>query len=92
MQDDIPSSKRFAEDRGEMVESGAWSTFESIVLNEVHQVVEKISDEDTVKMYNDIKYYANSTFCTLPLPENVVFRSKSSAQINGKLLHIKQHK
>ena len=63
----MPTSKRFAEDRGETVESGMWSTFESIVLNEVHQ-----------------------TFCTLPLPENIVFRSKSSAQIYGKLLHTKQ--
>ena len=58
LQDDIPSSKKFAEDRGETVESGVWSTFESIVLNEVQQIVEENSDLDIVKMYNDIKYYA----------------------------------
>ena len=52
-------------------------------------MVEENSDVDAVKMYNDIKYYSNSTLCTLPLPENVVFRFKSRAQIHGNLLQIK---
>ena len=42
LQNDIPSSKKFAEDRGEKVESGVRSTFECIVLNEVQQVAEEI--------------------------------------------------
>ena len=88
----VPSSKKFAEDRGETVESGVWSTFESIVLHEIQQIVEENVNPDPMNMYNDVRNYATSTFCTVPLPENALFRSKSSAQINGKILHVKQQK
>ena len=53
-------------------------------------MAERNAEVDIVKLYNEIQYYANSRFCTFPLPENTVFRPKSSTQINGKLLHIKQ--
>ena len=92
LQDNLPSSKKFAEDRGEKVESGVWSTFESIVLHEIQQIVEENANLDPTNMYNDVRNYATSTFCTIPLPENALFRSKSSAQINGKILHIKKQK
>ena len=91
MQEDVPSSKRFAEERGELVEAGTWSNFESIVLNEIYYIAEKDQNVDAVKLYDDVVYYAHSNFCTSPLPDNIVFRKKSSKQVTSKLSYIKGH-
>ena len=53
MQKDTPCSKKLLK----TVESRLWSTFESIVVNEVYQITEK--DSDVVKMYNDVQCYVN---------------------------------
>ena len=74
------------------MESGVWSTFESIVLHEIQKIVEENVNLDPTNMYNDVRNYATSTFCTVPLPENALFHYKSSVQINGKILHVKQQK
>lgn len=88
----MPSSKRFAEERGELVEAGSWSNFESIVLNQIYQILEKDQNVDAIKLYGDVVYYAHSNFCTSPLPDNIVFRMKSSNQVTSKLSYIKGHK
>ena len=90
MQEDVPSSKRFAKERGELVEAGSWSNFESIVLSEVHEIAEKDRNVDIAKLYNDVVYYAHSTFCTTPLPDNIVFRTKSCNQVASKLSYMKR--
>jgi len=84
MQIALPNSKKFAEDRGEQLSTGVWSNFESIVLKEVIET-SKIHESSTLELYNDIVYYANSKFCTEPVDEKTVLRTKTSAQIKGKL-------
>ena len=86
LQQAIPSSKLFAVDRGETLSAAIWSDFESIVLDEIC----KRSQEDfnVEKMYNDIVGYSKSTFCTVPLNEDIVFREKNNAQIVSKIKHM----
>ena len=90
MQEDVPSSKRFAEERGELVEARTWSNFESIVLSEIHDIAEKDHNAHTVKSCNDVVHYAHSNFCTSPLPGNIIFRTKSSNQVASKLSYMKR--
>ena len=73
---DIPSSKRFAIDKGEVISTAIWSEFETIVIQEVMKYLEDESkdEEELTKMYNDVVYYASSLFCTLHLPDDAVFR------------------
>ena len=91
MQEDVPSSKRFAEERGELVETGCWSNFETLVLSEIHNIAEKNQNADSVKLYNDVVNYAHSNFCTCPLPDNIIFQTKSSNQVASKLSYIKRN-
>ena len=56
-------------DRGECMSNAIWSDLESIVLSEfcAHD-----GDKASTKLQNDIVYFANPTFCTNFLPQNVV--------------------
>lgn len=65
MQITLPTSKRFAEDKGEEMSTSVWSSFESILLREI--IKESKKDQSIVphKIYNDVVYYANSNFCTI---------------------------
>ena len=80
----IPSSKKFALDRGECISVGIWSDFETLVLNEVHEI-SKRTDLDKTKLYNDVVHYTHSKFCITPIPEGIVFREKTCTQVNSKL-------
>ncbi len=82
---DIPTSKKFALERGEILSTGVWSDFESIVLNEIISHQEKDSTIDIVTTYNDIVYYSMSTFCAIPLLDGTVFRQKNSKQIHSRI-------
>lgn len=85
MQITLPTSKRFAEDKGEEMSTSVWSSFESILLREI--IKESKKDESIVphKIYNDVVYYANSNFCTIHSNEVTVLRTKTNAQIQSKL-------
>ena len=75
-QQDIPSSKRFAEDRQKKISKGPWSEFESLLLN---QVISKFLPDDLAaitKLYNDVVYYSTSPFSIYPLPSDIVLRKK----------------
>ena len=79
---DVPTSKRFALERSELLSEAIWSDFESIVL---HEICSKLEDNNEIlKLYNDIVDYSKTTYCLYPLPQDVVFRSKSAAQISCK--------
>ena len=56
MQITLPSSKRFAEEKGEEMSTGVWSSFEIILLKEIIKASKK--DELIIphKMYDDIVY------------------------------------
>ena len=76
----LPSSKKFALDRGEFLSTSLWSDFESIVLNEILNVVEEGNAEsDVTKLYNDTVY------CAVPLMQSILFREKSKEQIKSKI-------
>ena len=82
----LPSSKKFALDRGESLSTSLWSDFESIVLNEILNVVEEgNAQSDVTKLYNDTVYYSKSSFCAFPVMQNIVFREKTKQQINSKI-------
>ena len=86
LQKEIPSSKNFVLDRGESLSTAIWSDFESIVLEEISASEQQ--DENMTKLFNDIVYYSKSSFCTIPLTEDIVFREKTSSQISAKIEHI----
>ena len=79
---EVPSCKRFATDRGEVVSETIWSDFESIIL---HKICLKMEDIHSIlKMYDDIVHYSNTPYCVFALPPNVIFR-RTSAQISSKM-------
>ena len=87
MQVTLPHSKDFAEERGEKLSEGSWSTFESLVIHEVC-IEHRESDIGTItKTYNDIVSYSNAVYCIAALPLNVVFRSKAETQVQSKIVH-----
>ena len=77
MQVEIPSSKMFAVDRGEVVSEAVWSSFESIVLDELCKSPD-VESADIPKLYNDIVCYSTCNFCTMPLQDDVLFRNKTT--------------
>ena len=89
LQQEIPSSKRFALDRGESLSKGTWSDFETIVIDEICKLSRKQQlDKNITEAYNNIVYYSKSTFCTIPLESTIVFREKTSAQISSKIAYM----
>jgi len=89
MQVDIPSSKKFAIDRGEAISESIWSDFETLVLKEIQLFVLNDADRaDVVKLYNDVVSYSSSSFCTIKIEEDAVFRKKSENQIASKVSHL----
>ena len=92
LQVSIPSSKRFAEIRDEKVAEGFWSEFETLVLQEVISEINAHEDHSGIeKLYNDIVYYATSSFCSSPLPPCIVLRKKTSSQVLSKVNYIETH-
>lgn len=90
LQIEIPSSKKFAVERGEVLPANIWSTLETIVLSELKNI-EETEDLDTFQLYNEIVSYSQSNFCTLPLDDEVVLRNKTATQIASKLKHMFEH-
>ena len=92
LQVDITCSKKFASDSGEDISHGVWSNFETLVVNEIVATLcysKSIYDASTVtSVYNNVHYYSTASFCMLPLPDNVVFRSKSARKIDARLKYI----
>ena len=88
MQVEIPWSKRFAVDRGEVVSEAIWSSFECIVLDELCKSPD-VESADFPKLYNSIVCYSTCNFCTMPLQDDVLFwtkqPSKSRARLNTML-------
>ena len=91
LQTDIPTSKRFAVERGESLSNGSWSDFESIVLEEIMMHHQDAAAIDITNTYNKIVYYSKSTFCNTPLQKDVVFRQKTTTQVNNKMQYVKKH-
>lgn len=82
----LPTSKRFAVDRGESLSTSIWSDFESIILDEIlsnHQ--DALSTTDITNTYNSIVYYSKSTFCSIPLEAGIIFREKTNNQISSRI-------
>lgn len=89
---DIPSSKKFALDRGEQLSKGVWSSFESILLDEVCFSLKQENDNTAIaKLYNDIVDYSTSSYSVVALPSNIVFRSKSLLEITSKINYTATH-
>jgi len=87
----IPSSKRFVLDRGEVLSESIWSDFETLVLEEIlhnERILEDDESVDVTKLYNDIVDYSSSSFCTIKIEEDAVFRKKSATQIAAKIAHL----
>ena len=87
MQITLPTSKKFAEDKGEELSAGVWSNLESILLKEIIKASKINESIIPHKLYNDIVCYANSNFCTVTthVHELTVLRKKTNAQIQSKL-------
>ena len=84
LQENIPSSKHFAQERGEKLSEAVWFTFESLVLHEVCALLKKADIHIITKTYTDIVSYCISLFCAATLPK-VVFRSKTVSQVQSKI-------
>ena len=86
LQINIPSSKRFAQERGECMSQAIWSNFESIVLHEICTSLQQESDNSMIaKLYNDVVYYSTTSICLFTLPQDIVFRKKSQGEISSKI-------
>ena len=88
MQAHIPTSKKFALDRGETISKSIWSDFETLVLIEILRISQDDDCADVVKLYNDVVNYSCSSFCTIRIEDNAVFRNKSANQIASKVAHL----
>ena len=82
---EIPPSKKFVVERGEIVSSSIWSDLETIILKEISITTEEYTHHSVTKLYNDIVYYSTCCFHTHTLPENAILREKSLQQISFKL-------
>ena len=85
LEKEIPPSKKFAVERGEMVSSSIWSDLETIILKEISIASKEYTHHSVTKLYNDIVYYSTCCFCTHTLPENAILREKSLQQVSFKL-------
>ena len=67
---EVPSSKRFAEQRNEILLEAIWSDLESVVL---HEICKEVKDRDSIcKVYNDIVYYSSTSYYVYGgLPQNI---------------------
>ena len=74
MQQEIPSSKKFALNRGESPSTAVWSDFESMVLAGICA----LDQQGDIIIISSI---TQSSFCTVPLKEDIAFREKTSCQI-----------
>ena len=70
-----------------------FSSFETIVLGEICMYYESEDLEvcNIHELYNDIVYYSACEFCTQPLQDNMVFRTKTHAQISSKIKYSATH-
>ena len=59
-------------DRGEVVSEAVWSSFESIVLDELCKTPD-VESAVISKLHNDIVCYSTCNFCTMPLQDDVLF-------------------
>ena len=92
LQMDIPSSKRFAQERGELMSQAIWSSFESIVLTEICNSLQQENDNNVIaKLYNELVQYSTSSYCLLALPPDIVFREKSLREIISKINYTAAH-
>jgi len=92
LQIDIPSSKRFAQERGELMSQAIWSSFESIVLTEICNSLQQENDNNVIaKLYNELVQYSTSSYCLLALPPDIVFREKSLREITSKINYTAAH-
>ena len=85
-QGELPTQKRFASDKGQDLQGGAWSDFETILLQEIHDVHNSI--EDVFTIFNNLVVYSKSFTCSIPLSDNIIFRQKNQRQIASKLEHL----
>ena len=81
---ELPTPKRFAQERGQPLNEGVWSDFEAIILWEIYSI-HKDSFENVTRIYNKLVMYSKSPVCTEQLPKTVVFREKNSSQVQSKL-------
>ena len=82
-QQDVPTSKRFANECGEEISRGVWSDFESILLSEVITRVSATNEQDDqfeyniiTKLYNEVVYYSTAPFCIYPIESSILLRKK----------------
>ena len=54
LEKEIPPSKKFAVERGEVVSSSIWSDLETIILKEISIASEEYTHHYVTKLYNDI--------------------------------------
>ena len=90
MQIEVPSAKRFVQEKGGTIPTSIWSDFETIVLSVVRDNVSSEEVSKIVKQYNDIVYYSTAIFCYKPLPHDFVFRQKDEVQVKAKLVYMKK--
>ena len=79
-----PKSKRFAEDRDEIMSEAIWSHFETILPNELCTA---LLDQPTnkTKVYNNIVDYSTSLYCLAVLPDDIVLRKKTLNEVTSKI-------
>ena len=89
MQVEIPSSKKFSVDRGEVVSEAVWSSFESIVLDELCKTPDV--ESAVISKLHDIVCYSTCNFCTILLQDDVLFRNKTTQKIQSKIKYNAEH-
>ena len=85
------SNKSALLNRGEILEDGCWSVFESIVFTHVVLFITcsgtLVSADKIEVVYNPIATYSIHKDCLITLPEKAMLRNKTKKQISAKLNH-----
>ena len=84
----LSKSNKFGQDKGEELRQGSWSTFKSIVMQEIlctFSYTRSCYDASKVTTtYNDIHYYSSAPFSLMKLPPYVVFNNKFGSRRGGR--------
>ena len=92
LQVEIPKSKQFAEERGEIMSGAIWSHFETILLNELcTALLDQLTNEVITKVYNDIVDCSTSSHCLAILPDDILLRKKTLNKIKSKINYTGRH-
>ena len=88
----VPNSKKFAEDRSEIIMHGPWTSLENsiflFIIEEFKIHSKDLSPENMLKAFNEIAILSNSVYSSVDIPEYISKPAeKTLNQMSSKLTH-----